>query len=103
METSPVGFAGAGADKEVPTNVVGRDFLGSETSVEQKWNSFVRLACALRAESTGSMFTSIKLVVFALLLSGGRFRLIAAFLLLSLTKEGSSTYKYSCSSEHQLT
>jgi hypothetical protein len=41
--------------------------------------------------------------VFALLLSGGRFRLIAAFLLLSLTKEGSSTYKYSCSSEHQLT
>jgi hypothetical protein len=101
MGTSPVGFAGAAADEEVATNVAGRDFLGPETSVEQKWNSFVRLA--VRAESTGSMFTSIKLVVFALLLSGGRFRLIAALLLLSLTKEGSSTYRYSCSSEHQAT
>jgi len=33
------------------------------------------------------------------LLSGGRFRLIAAFLLLSLAKEGSSTYRCSYNSE----
>lgn len=41
-----------------------------------------------KGESVGSMFISIKLVVFELYLSGGRFRLIAAFLLLQLTKEG---------------
>jgi hypothetical protein len=49
------------------------------------------------------MFISIKLVVFELYLSGGRFRLIAAFLLLPLTKEGYSTYRYSCNLEHQTT
>jgi hypothetical protein len=66
MGTSPVWFVGAAADKEVVANVKGTDLLGSGKSVEQKWNSFVRLACALRAESAGSMFTSIKLVVFEL-------------------------------------
>lgn len=80
----------------------------AETSwVQENQFNRMKLFCTFsmctKGELAGSMFISIKLVVFELYLSGGRFRLIAAFLLLPLTKEGYSTYRYSCNLEHQTT
>lgn len=77
--------------------------LGFRKISSTEMKLFCAFSMCTKGELAGSMFISIKLIVFELYLSGGRFKLIAAFQLLPLTKEGYSTYRYSCNLEHQTT